>query len=111
MAEDLASLALNAAWNQGQPPPLGKEQGLTLSRLSAAVARLNAATLRRLEARCQGDRLTLSWPDANQNGVLEMTHDLATTAWIPVTNFWQTTNIQLKVEPTRSAFFRLRSAD
>ena len=111
MGEDLAALALNASWNQGEPPPLGKEQGLYLSRLSAAVARLNAAVFRRLEVSRQGDRIGLSWPDANQSGRLEMTHDLASASWETVTNLWQTTNVWVEIAPERQAFFRLSVPD
>jgi hypothetical protein len=107
---DLAALALRSAWNQGQPPPLGKEQGLYLSRLTAAVGRLNAAEARKCEFRREGARIRVSWAPPGQSGWLEAASDLA-GAWQPLTNLWLTSNLWLDLETSGTRFFRLRIAD
>ena len=108
--EDLAALAMESSWNQGEPLPCGKEQGLTLSRLHAAVARLNAASSRRLEITRQGQRINLSWP-ATQGGQLEMASSLSGATWLAVTNLDLTTNVWLDLQTRSHVFFRLHTSD
>jgi hypothetical protein len=109
-AADIVDLALRASWNQGQPPPLGKEQGLYLSRLTAAVARLNAAAARHCDIQWSGPRLRLSWSPSEPPGWLETATDIA-GPWQPVTHLWPATSTEIDITPTDRRFYRLRIPD
>jgi hypothetical protein len=110
-AEDLAALALRASWNQGLPAPLGKEQGLYLSRLTPAVGRLNAAAFRHLAIRRDGTRIGLGWSPASQSGQLEVSSAVTGASWLPLADLWLATNLWVNLEPRDARFFRLLLSD
>jgi hypothetical protein len=107
LAADLAALTLRSAWNQGTPPPLGKEQGLYLSRLHPAISRLNLPEPLRLAASREGRQLRLSWPAGLVDGELEQAPTVDGGSWQPVFHLWGATNATFEVFPG-SSFFRLR---
>lgn len=110
LAADLAASALRASWNQGTPPPLGKEQGLYLGRLNPALARLHQAPpAPRLQIARQEGQLILTWPSLGSEWQLESASSLNSGSWEPVTNHLGASGGVLEVHPTDNTFYRLRS--
>lgn len=109
LASDLAQLSLRAAWNQGTPPPLGKEQGLYLSRLHPAIHRLSQHQEARMQIGWQNGQLRLSWPGIGQDWWLDSSPTIGPQAvWTELTNGYDAGSWPLPSLATPQAYYRLR---
>ncbi len=108
LASDLARRTIRVSWNQGTPSPLGKEQGLYLSRLPQAVARLNPQTGPHLQFIREDQRLFVLPPDLSQPWTLENTPSLSEPAWEPVTHGLSAYGLEVDLPAASNSFFRIR---
>lgn len=109
LAAELAHLALRASWNQGTPIPLGKEQGLYLSRLPQALAHLNPSHAPQLQLVCEEGRVFVLVPNLAQSWTLESTPTLTTPKWQALTDAVQPHGVVLNLPVSGCTYYRLRS--